>query len=79
MYEIGVFLLHYVNMELVKLVETVLWAGIVELVMVGTGYGTTKPLIRIYQSESEDNYAWVAYLFKISRHFLMFTKTSSSA
>ena len=31
-------------MELVKLVEPVLWACIVELVMGGTGYGTVEAL-----------------------------------
>ena len=36
--------LQYVNMELVKPVEPVLWACIVELVMGGTGYGTVEAL-----------------------------------
>ena len=38
-----------------------------------------KGCIRIFQCESEDNYAWVAYLSKVSRQFLTLTKTSSSA
>ena len=38
-------LLQYVNMELVKPVEPVLWACIVELVMGGTGYGTVEALV----------------------------------
>ena len=37
-------LLQYVNKELVKPVEPVLWACIVELVMGGTGYGTVEAL-----------------------------------
>ena len=50
MYAIGVRvsysygLLRYVNMELVKPVEPVLWACIVELVMGGTGNGTVEAL-----------------------------------
>ena len=33
-------------MELVKPVEPVLWASIVELVIGGTGYGTVEALLR---------------------------------
>ena len=36
-------------MELVKPVEPVLWACIVELVMGGTGYGTVEALVKAYQ------------------------------
>ena len=35
-------------MELVKPVEPVLWACIVELVMGGTGYGTVEALLKIF-------------------------------
>ena len=35
-------------MELVKPVEPVLWASIVELVIGGTGYGTVEALIFSY-------------------------------
>ena len=34
-------------MELVKPVEPVLWASIVELVIGGTGYGTVEALVRV--------------------------------
>ena len=37
-------------MELVKPVEPVLWACIVELVMGGTGYGTVEALVSHYDS-----------------------------
>ena len=51
MYEIGVRLsysygfLQYINMEVVKPVEPVLWACNVKLVMSGTGYGTVEALL----------------------------------
>ena len=40
-------------MELVKPVEPVLWACIVELVMGGTGYGTVEALVASDQMEGE--------------------------
>ena len=38
-------------MELVKPVEPVLWACIVELVMGGTGYGTVEALLSMRQNK----------------------------
>ena len=40
-------------MELVKPVEPVLWASIVELVIGGTGYGTVEALAQSVQGEGE--------------------------
>ena len=42
-------------MELVKPVEPVLWASIVELVIGGTGYGTVEALVTIRNDEMMEN------------------------
>ena len=39
-------------MELVKPVEPVLWASIVELVIGGTGYGTVEALVATQKEQS---------------------------
>ena len=48
-------------MELVKPVEPVLWASIVELVMGGTGYGTVKALVLSMHHENRTLVTFVQY------------------
>ena len=49
-------------MELVKPVEPVLWASIVELVIGGTGYGTVEALIQMALPQC--NYRVMAHLLQ---------------